>query len=240
MRTLDLTFSDAPKNLACDEALLDACENAGAGPVLRFWEPEAPFVVLGYSNPARTEVSLECCRANGVPVLRRISGGGTVLQGRGCLNYSLVLPIRETGSSITATNTYVMEKNRAALEEAAGRPVSVEGHTDLCVAGVKFSGNSQRRRRTHLLFHGTILLGMDLGLIERCLPMPSLEPAYRKKRPHSAFLMNLGIDPEKVKTSLERAWGSQKGNFSVPEAEIERLARDVYADEAWTLRRDRK
>ena len=59
--------------------------------MLRFWEPNKPFVVVGYANQAAREVDLEACRKLGIPVFRRCTGGGTVLQGPGCLNYSLDL-----------------------------------------------------------------------------------------------------------------------------------------------------
>ena len=61
-----------------------------------------------------------------------------------------------------------MERNLAAIELAIGsRPsaIQVQGHTDLTVDGLKFSGNSQRRRRKFLLFHGTFLLKFDLTLV---------------------------------------------------------------------------
>src|SRR6185295_5909726 len=83
MNYLDQTFPTAEENLACDEALLDWCD-AGDGPeVLRFWEPQQHFVVVGYSNRVEREVNVAACRESGIPILHRCSGGGTVLQGPG-------------------------------------------------------------------------------------------------------------------------------------------------------------
>src|SRR5436190_1549788 len=96
MNLLDLTLPTPAENLACDEALLDAFEAAGGDGVLRFWEPAEPFVVVGYSNQVAQEVDVAACDAAGIPVLRRCSGGGTVVQGPGCLNYALVLNIEQT------------------------------------------------------------------------------------------------------------------------------------------------
>src|SRR6266404_876476 len=89
MKYIDLTLGTPAENLACDEALLNMCEEGLEGEILRFWEPKETFVVVGYANQAAREANLEACRAGNVPVLRRCSGGGTVLQGLGCLNYSL-------------------------------------------------------------------------------------------------------------------------------------------------------
>src|SRR5437870_1469613 len=91
MHFLDLTLPGPAENLALDEALLLAAE-AGAGEeVLRLWEWPAPAVVLGASCRLAEDVSESACAADGVPVLRRSSGGGTVLLGAGCLCFSLVL-----------------------------------------------------------------------------------------------------------------------------------------------------
>src|SRR5271165_3203750 len=104
MKYIDLTLSTPEENLACDEALLDFCD-AGGGELLRFWEPIEPFVVLGYANEAAAEANLDACRARGIGVSRRCTGGGTVLQAAGCLNYSLILQIPQSGPLRPVTGT---------------------------------------------------------------------------------------------------------------------------------------
>src|SRR5437764_6765699 len=90
MHLLDLTLPTLEENLALDEALLYAAE-AGGPEVLRFWQWPAPAVVLGAGGRIADDVYEERCRADGVPLARRSSGGGTVLLGPGCLLYSIVL-----------------------------------------------------------------------------------------------------------------------------------------------------
>src|SRR5882724_8858694 len=97
MKYIDFTLPTPAANLACDEVLLDLCEAGAGADTLRFWQAREPFVVVGYANKAAREVNLEACQRRGIPVLRRCSGGGTVLQGPGCLSYSLILRISETG-----------------------------------------------------------------------------------------------------------------------------------------------
>src|SRR5262245_56337617 len=95
MKYLDLSFADPAANLACDEALLEffEAEMPDEG-ILRVWEPTDYFIVLGHSNRLSSEVDLSVSMEKEIPVLRRISGGGTVLQGPGCLNYSVILNIQ--------------------------------------------------------------------------------------------------------------------------------------------------
>ena len=219
-------------NLACDEALLDACEEGG-GEVLRFWETRDCFVVTGYANQIQREVNIEACRQKNIPILRRCSGGGTVLQGPGCLNYSLILNFDDQGPlrNISSTNRYVMERNKAAVESILKCPVSVRGHTDLAMGDLKFSGNAQRRKRRALIFHGTFLLNFDISLIEQFLSMPSKEPDYRQSRPHAAFLTNLNLTSDALKTSLKKVWNTTECLTNTPN--IQGLMDEKYSRKEW-------
>lgn len=214
----DATLASPAENLAADEALLDACE-AGAPQALRFWESPDYFVVLGYSNHSAREANLEACRREQIPVLRRCSGGGAVLQGPGCLNYSLALRIDADAAlqTIPGANRFVMERHAEALSAALQKPVTVEGITDLCVGGLKFSGNSQRRLRGALLFHGTFLWNFDLTRVERFLAMPSREPEYRRSRGHAQFLANIAAEPGAIKTAVRQCWDASAPLDAPPE-----------------------
>ncbi len=238
MRLLDLTLPEPADNLACDEALLDYCEAEGREGVLRFWEPRQYFVVLGYANKVREEVNLEACQARQTAIYRRCSGGGSVLQGPGCLNYTLVLEIDSAGplQGITSTNAFVMERNCAALAPLLDRPITVEGFTDLASAALKFSGNSQRRKRNWLLFHGTFLLEFDVALMDALLLPPPRPPAYRRRRRHSAFVTCLHRPAEVIKAALRQAWHATEPLEKPPWARIEELADTKYRSAEWNLR----
>jgi lipoate-protein ligase A len=238
MKYLDRTLQTPQENLACDEALLDSCEEGFPDEILRFWEPRQHFVVLGYSNKARSEVNLDSCQRLGVPVLRRCSGGGTVLQGPGCLNYALLLKIHDDSplTSITAANAFIMNRNRNALNSLLGGKVLIQGHTDLTLQGAKFSGNSQRRKRRFLLFHGSFLLDVDLALVEQTLPMPSRQPQYRGDRAHQDFLTNLNLPARAVKEAMKQTWNATVALEELPEKRIQQLLRDQYATDAWNFK----
>lgn len=237
MKWFDFNFDTPAETLACEEALLDWCDETGEQ-VLGFWEPTRHFVVVGYANKAGTEVNLAACADAGVDIHRRCSGGGTVLQGPGCLNYSLVLQIPEDGwlTSISGTNQFVMHRHREALEKVTGRDVQVRGHTDLACDGRKFSGNAQRRKRRALLFHGTFLCHFDLGLIERFLNFPSLQPDYRAGRNHLDFVMNLEIPPTRIKEQLRATWEAVEAFTEVPVQRTRELAASKYSTREWNLK----
>ena len=243
MKLLDVTLDSPAANLACDEALLDLCEDEGAE-VLRFWESGQHFVVVGYGNRIENEVNVEECKRRGVPVLRRCSGGGTVVQGPGCLNYAVTLRIPEHGllTTVTGTNAFVMERNRLALMALLGSSVSVQGHTDMAIEIgkrvdeprlMKFSGNAQRRRREAVLFHGTILYAFDISLLEASLATPSNQPDYRNKRRHSDFVTNLSLSASAVREALRSAWNATEKAIA---PDINPLLNEKYNREDWHAR----
>lgn len=210
MELLDFTFQAPEHNLACDEALLELAEEAPGWEALRLWSPHQPFVVLGCSNRAEREVRLEACQKLRLPVLRRCTGGGTVLQGPGCLNFSLVLSVHRDPAlrTIAGTNAYILQRHRQIVESLLSQPVQIRGSTDLTLGSLKFSGNAQRRKRVALLYHGTFLLRLDLRLMEQVLPLPSRQPDYRNGRSHRGFLTRLPVEAQALREALVRLWGA--------------------------------
>jgi lipoate-protein ligase A len=138
--------------------------------------------------------------------------------------------------SITGANCTIMQRNRDAAAKVLGQPVSIRGTTDLALGDLKFSGNSQRRKRRSLLFHGTFLLDCDLNLIQECLRRPSKEPEYRRRREHKEFLTNLRVSPAALKAGLAKAWQAAEGLKMDPRMDVGRLVQEKYSREEWNLK----
>ena len=239
MFLVDRTFASPEENLACDEALLDACEEDPAREVLRVWTPASRFIVLGHGSRIRDDVRMDAAHERSVPILRRYSGGGTVVQGPGCLNYALVLTIPDEGplTTITGTTTHIMNRNARALQALTPLPISLSGLSDLAINGRKFSGNAQRRARRTVLFHGTILLDIDLDMMEEVLLLPVRQPEYRRNRSHSAFLRTFPATAAAIIRVLATEWEATLPLQQIPESAIRRLAESRYHSQDWTLRR---
>lgn len=239
MRFLNPSSLNAAESLALDEAFLDALDAGTGMETLRVWEPGELFVVVGFANSVGTEVNVPVCADSGVPIYRRVSGGGTVLQGPGCLNYSVVLRIEEGGplASVSGANEFILGRVRDALNPLVDGEIEMRGQTDLTIDGRKFSGNAQKRKRHALLFHGTLLLDFELGLIETYLRMPSKQPDYRDGRGHSDFVTNLNLPAAKVAEALRETWGALETSDEKHDIEVERLVREKYSTDEWNLRR---
>jgi lipoate-protein ligase A len=233
MTYCDLTLPSPEENLACDEALLDLCEEGFATEVLRFWEPSQYSVVVGYANKVAHEVHEAYCEFIGIPIVRRCTGGGAVLQGPGVLNYTLILRAEGELHNIPSTNNFILKRHQAALAAMVKAPVEIQGHTDLAIGGLKFSGNSQRRKKDCLLFHGSILLHLDIEQVEKTLSFPSRQPDYRLGRSHSDFLMNLKVPAELIKNMLRKIWNANQNLPHFPADQIAALARDKYSRPEW-------
>jgi lipoate---protein ligase len=236
MKYLDLSFATPAMNLACDEALLELCENGESdSALLRIWEPQIHFVVLGHANRLRSEVNLAACTENRISILRRLSGGGAVMQGPGCLNYCLILNGHAPRlRNINDTFRYVLERHRRFIGQIAGVDVRIEGISDLAIGGRKISGNAQYRKARYVLVHGTFLLNFDLSMISRFLRMPEKQPAYRQHRPHSEFTTNLNLKPAQVRACIRDSWKAVEEFSEVPFARMEALVRERYGRDEWS------
>ncbi|MBA4191565.1 MAG: lipoate--protein ligase family protein [Planctomycetaceae bacterium] len=238
MRLLDLTLPSPAENLALDEALLLAAEEGDGGEVLRLWELPSLAVVVGSGGSVEIDVNIAACEADGIPIHRRASGGGTVLLGPSCLCYSVVIACeRMPGlNDIRASNRYVLGRVLRSLRGIVPDAV-VEGTSDLAVNGRKFSGNAQQRKRRHFLHHGTLLCGSDLTLVPKYLNAPERQPDYRRDRPHTEFVMNLPATVAAVKRLLVEEWQTEGEYEPVPDDVVQRLVEEKYSRHEWNRRR---
>jgi lipoate-protein ligase A len=228
LRLLDLTLPSPVKNLALDEALLDEVDDQGGDGVLRFWESDRHFVVLGRACGLADDVHLAACKTDGVPILRRASGGGTVVQGPGCLSYALVLPIELHPALATIRSSYRFILERMARALHRWEPTTAfRGISDLAIGEMKISGNAQRRQRRTILCHGTILHGMPLEVIDRYLKQPQRQPDYRANRPHETFLRTLNAPPDELKEAIAAVWRATPARSALPDMRLSRAILEV-------------
>ena len=237
VKLLDLTLATPADNLALDEALLEQAEEAGTGEVLRLWESPCPFVVVGRASRTAVEIDLQQCRDLRVPVLRRCSGGAAVVVGPGCLMYALVLSYqrRPQLQMIDQAHRLVLDTLARALQPLLPE-VRFQGTSDLTLENRKFSGNSLRCKRTHLLYHGTVLYRFPLSLIAQCLRSPPRQPEYRRSRTHESFLTNLPIGGDRLRRALADVWNVDGVLADWPHQRTQWLSENRYCSDQWNFR----
>ncbi len=148
-------------------------------------------VVVSRSRTLAREVYLDRCRADGVPVVLRPSGGGAVVLAPG-MAVASVLAARRPGEAFPDPIFRRFVGAVAAALRSCGAPRTVmRGISDLCIGDRKVAGSSLRLWQRTLLFQVSILVDPDLSLLDRYLPMPSRMPAYRQQRGHREFVTSL-------------------------------------------------
>lgn len=192
-----------------DDELLERCAERL---VVSTWVPESPLVVLGSSNVAEAEVEVERCAKDGIPVLKRYGGGGTVLLHSGCVVASVGAWVRQPFQ-----NKFYFERLNQALIDAladswpACSGLGQRGLSDIVHGDRKIAGTSLFRSRNYLLYQVSLLVEADVAAIGLYLKHPTKEPDYRKGRSHASFLAGLsdvvpGLDAETCRMRLESAF----------------------------------
>jgi lipoate-protein ligase A len=185
-------------------------------------------------------VLADSCRADGVPVLRRSSGGGTVVVGPGVLNVSVILPQAAAPGlwAVDAAQRHVLERLAEAVK-SAGQPVSLEGSGDLVWNGRKCAGSAQRRLKRWFLVHYSILYAFPLERIARYLAIPDRQPAYRRGRRHEDFLSNLPLSRKILVESICSTWSPGSWCSTPPSGALlllEDLLFEKFGNQSWIER----
>lgn len=242
MQLLDYTAATIAADLALEEALFEAANTAGhiahAREVLRLWEPREHAVVLGRSSQMERETVAAACREHAVPILRRISGGLSIMTGPGCLMYSVLLDldVRPQLRNLDQAHRFVLGRLLAGLSPLVPG-LAHSGTSDLTHNGRKFSGNSLRVGRSHLLYHGTLLYDYPLELLRACLKHPPRAPDYRQGRTHEEFVMNLPLDRATLHRAVIESWAPTSLYPDHHEEAVARLIREKYGQDEWNLSR---
>lgn len=159
---------------------------------LRNYVVNETCVVLGRSNKAELECNLDHTSADGIPILKRAGGGGTVLLYSGCAIVSLGLWLDHPFN-----NQYFFEQINDSVASSVNdilnqtQPIRQRGISDLAVGDRKIAGTSMFRSKGYLLYQASIIVDLDIQLIERYLAHPSSEPDYRRGKSHRDFLAGL-------------------------------------------------
>jgi lipoate---protein ligase len=238
MQLLELTLDTPEANLALDEALLEIAEETESEQeILRIWESPSPLVVIGRSSKIDEEVDRARCAELGIPVLRRASGGASIVAGPGCLMYAVILSHarRPQLAMLDEAHRTVLEPLARELQKVLAS-VHWAGTSDLALGERKFSGNSLRCKRQHLVYHGTLLYDFNLELVGEVLRTPPRQPEYRAGRTHGQFIANLPLERDALRSALIAAFNARRALESWPRERTEQLVAEKYSQSSWNAR----
>ena len=249
--------ADGATNMAIDEAVWRARQAAMAPPTLRFFGWAPPTVSLGYGQPLGRDVDVEACRALGVGVVRRPTGGSAIYHDgpERELTYSVMATAEDLGIGPDLLETYRWI-GRALLRglQALGAPAELvperppdgpapafcfarTGVFEIEVAGRKLVGSAQRRQGDSFLQHGAVLLGVDAPRLRALFPttrdplrtMTTLEAALGRRPSFDEVAAALGQG-----FAHEHAIELRAGGLTGEETDhVARLVSERYASPAW-------
>ena len=235
MITINNHSTDPYYNLAFEEYVFQTFREED---VFLVWQ-NAPCVVAGSGQNLCREVRPARLRRLGVPMLRRISGGGTVYHDLGNVNYSLITA-QESPTDYERSLAPVI----AALNRL-GVPARQRGVCDLAIGEMKISGSAQRSALGRVLHHGTLLFETDLETLaavtsngkNECVQSkgtPSAVSAVTNIRPHLASDMTLEEFKTRLLAEMVPDEGKRLALTEVQEAEVCRLRDEKYHSWQWT------
>lgn len=259
-RLIDTGPLDGPTNMAVDEALLESFDPQRSSPVLRLYGWEPPTLSLGRFQRADDVLDLGRCAARGIPVVRRITGGGVIFHADE-LTYALVCSPRHLPAGATVKESFRFLTSfllrfyerlglhpRYAVDAVPNGARLGERHPfcfaglesyDVLVGGRKIGGNAQRRLKEKIFQHGSVPLADRSSEGAGFLLHPEAARAGE-----GGSLAGSGIDrpTEELKgimvESFAEAIGGDVRRDRLNDRErtaVDRLVRQKYGADRWNL-----
>jgi lipoate-protein ligase A len=173
-RLLDIEHDDPVINFAIEEAILEKVGASEAPNTIRFWRNLNTVVVVGKFQIPEFEINKEACTKYSATIMRRFTGGGTVYNDCGNLNYSIA--VRRDDPIIPAVIAQITPKLCEGVVEglrllglnAEFEPEGVYIH----INGRKVSGTAGIVKRNVAFMHGTLLVNSNLAKLKEILEVP--------------------------------------------------------------------
>jgi len=246
--------------MALDEALLTCFEPGSSLPVLRLYGWSPPAFSIGRFQKPDEVIDLDACARAGIPVIRRVTGGGCIFHAEE-LTYSIVCTpdqVADVGGvkeSFRLLCGFLLRAyHRIGLApgfaiDDSPRHEKLGQRTPLCFAGTeeydilvdgrKLGGNAQRRQRGVIFQHGSIPLRPALSRAQPFLRCPLPDGAT------SLAEAGCPVNPDELKQHLVDSFRENLGvtlTCSVPEIEECRkaglLRESKYCSATWNLQGD--
>jgi lipoate-protein ligase A len=228
-RLIDTGLRPAAQNIALDRALLEARRADEIPSTLRFSRfPRCALV--GCNRSVEQELDLEYCKAGGVDIQRRLTGGELMCLDPGQLMWELVLHRRDVGSADLQAIARRLCHAAAAAVSALGVTARYRPRHDIEVEGRKVSDSAGVFDGAALLYQGTLLMDADAGLARASRIAAALPGSWRERYVSVKELAPAAHEAGLVKRYLAEAFESEfdvefsEGELALAEEERFRAA----------------
>ncbi len=172
-RLVDSGVRDGRLQIAYDAALTELHERGRVPDTVRFMR-FPPTVLVGRHQVLADEVHVERCRAEGVGLVRRVSGGGAIYLDEGQVGWELVFA-RSTfpAGSLGDHARMICEAVALGLSKRFAMTARFRPRNDIEVDGRKLCGTGGYFAGDTLVYQGTVLVDMDAARMARLLNIPA-------------------------------------------------------------------
>ena len=243
IRVLNTGLNSGPWNMALDEVLMMNYVNEKI-PILRIYGWKPPTVSIGYFQSLDEEVDIEKCRQEGIDVVRRMTGGGTVFHDSE-LTYSFITKVYPL--NIMESYSLICDPVVTCISKLGFDAKFVPLNDIIISNNKKVSGNAQTRKNNALLQHGTILLDVDVERMFSVLKVPSEKIKDKMINDVKARVAGLNKAFEQVAFALKKSFGEKfaaqivDDSLTIQEKEdTQKLANEKYRSDSWNLRNKMK
>ncbi|MFC2662585.1 MAG: biotin/lipoate A/B protein ligase family protein [Eubacterium sp.] len=233
MKYIEIPDGSPAFHLACEEVIFDTEKK---GDILLLWR-NSPVIVCGAHQNIYQETSVYRAQKQGIEILRRVSGGGTVYHDDGNLNYSVIMDEEKFKTYDDLLSGILSAMNAAGIPAEKGRIC------DINVGGVKVSGNAQRIAHGRILQHGTLLYDADLSVLRSVSGRQGRHYVSRATLSNPAEVGNIkpfwnGGSVEDFQEALLLHYPGDVEHTAMTEeqlAEARRLETEKYGDWKWNF-----
>ncbi|NJE11806.1 biotin/lipoate A/B protein ligase family protein [Thermococcus sp. LS2] len=213
MRFIPLIIARPEVQMAIDEAILRARIEGKVEDTVRLYVFKPSSITIGRFQSIKHDVNLEKCQELNIPVVRRITGGGSVFHDAyGEITYSVVVgedlhpDLRDIYKSYRLLASPLVE----ALKEL-GIKAEFSGLNDIIANGKKISGSAQTRRKGVILQHGTFMYATRLDILASVLKVSKKKLADKGVK--SIWERVTTLEREGIKLSRSDAYELLKEKF---------------------------
>lgn len=147
------------RNIALEKYLFDTCQEDEM--ILYLWVND-PCVIAGCNQNVLVEWDSQFLQANQIYPIRRFTGGGCVYHDRGNLNYSFISHLNH--KNVDKWIDIILQ----AVNHFGGK-ASFSGRNDLILENRKFGGTAWLEEEDKILFHGTLMIDVDIETMVKAL-----------------------------------------------------------------------
>ncbi len=186
--------TDPCVNHAIEEYLLKNSQDE----FFMLWQSEH-CVLIGKNQNAYSEIDMEYVKENAIKITRRITGGGSVFNDMGNINFTFITN-KENDAVIN------FKKFAAPIIEVLKKleiEAKFSGRNDITIEGKKFSGNAQYLYKNRLLHHGTLLFSGNLTNLSAALKPDPIKFQYKSVKSVFSRVTNIGSHLKSPMTVLE-------------------------------------